>query len=307
MDFANEEAIILARRRSRRRYGPIVTIITIILALLTSLFYYLDVEMNLFGRHNVEPLDGKIEIHIIDVGQGDSILIKTPDGHVLIDGGPGSAEDDLRRYLKAEGVEEIEYFFCTHPDEDHIGGADMVINEFDVKNVVLTSHISTTATYERLLTAIENSSANRILSKLDAEYEVGDLKLKTIAPIGSMSSNNNSSIVLRAQYGANVAIFTGDADIDSEEEILDAYSAADLRCDLLKIGHHGSHTSTSEAWLNALRPKLAAISCGKDNKYGHPHDEIVERLNKHKVTFYQTDLEGSIVFVSDGATIQKEG
>ena len=295
----------MARRRKKSKLGTVITVILILASLLSFAFYYLDTELNLFGRY--KPLEDSIEIHVIDVGQGDSILIKTPGGNILIDASTGSAENDLRKYLKSERVKDIEYFFCTHPDEDHIGNADMVVNEFNVKNIVLTDKTSTTQTFQNLINAIKNKgdSINSIKAKVGAKYSVGGLELKILAPLEEYEDPNNASIVLRAQYGKNVAIFTGDAELDSEKAMLKKYSPLELKCDFLKLGHHGSNTSTSEEWLKTTSPTLAAISCG-ENKYGHPSPEIISRLEKHKVTYYRTDRSGSLVFVSDGLNLVKE-
>lgn len=254
------------------------------------------------------PVDGEMEVHIIDVGQGDSSLIISGDGVILIDAGPGSAEQSLHDYLNDVGITRIDYAIFTHPDEDHIGGADMIMKDFDVKNVIMPNCVKTTKTYENMISAIEASDADVIQAVSGTEYALGDIKFKVLAPNSdSYDDTNNYSVVIKLSYGNSTFMFTGDAEKDSESEILNTYNAAELDCDFLKVGHHGSTTSTSKAFLTAVSPSIASISCGEGNKYGHPHTETLEKLKKAGVEVYRTDLLGTIVFVCDGQTITVKG
>ena len=244
----------------------------------------------------------------IDVGQGDAALIRTAEGNVLIDAGTNASEEDLIAYLKAEGVTELVYAVFTHPHEDHIGGADAVLEYCKVENVILPEKTATTVVYNRMMDAIEAEGANVIIAVPDATYTVGDLKLTILGPIGSgYKDMNNDSVVLRADFGASSVLYTGDAEDVSEEEMLDRYRLnGKLDCDLLKLGHHGSDSSSTEAFLRAVSPEMAVISCGEGNDYGHPKQIILDRLNSLNVTYWRTDLLGSIVVVSDGTTLTKK-
>ncbi len=254
------------------------------------------------------PVDGEAVFHFIDVGQGDSALICTADGNVLIDAGTGASEKDLKAYLEAQGIEEIEYAIFTHPHEDHIGGADMVLKNFKVKNVIMPDKTATTAVYNNMMDAIEAREANLIIAQPDATYSVGDLKLTVLAPLKSGYSDlNNYSVVVRVDFGGASAMFTGDAEDISEEEMIARYGlTSKLDCDLLKLGHHGSSSSTTQAFLDKVTPTIGIISCGEDNKYGHPTPSILDRLDKANISYFRTDLEGSIVFTTNGEAWTKK-
>ncbi|MBQ8510359.1 MAG: MBL fold metallo-hydrolase [Clostridia bacterium] len=255
------------------------------------------------------PVEGEIQVHVIDVGQGDSILIRSADGTILIDAGTNAAEDDLRAYLDACGVQTIDYFVCTHPHEDHIGGADMVINRYDVDTVLMMPTESSTATVTRLLDAIEEQDVTLVTPELSESFRVGQMAFTVLAPEAEMAdSGNNASIVVKLMWGATSFLFTGDAEAEAERAILDRYPSWELKCDFLKLGHHGSYTSTCEEFLTAVSPTMVAISCGYDNDYGHPHREVLNRLADHGITeenILRTDKSGTVVVASDGYTVYK--
>ncbi|MBR4296152.1 MAG: MBL fold metallo-hydrolase [Clostridia bacterium] len=253
-------------------------------------------------------VEGTVEVHIIDVGQGDCTLIKTEDGNVLIDAGTGDSEEALSDYLEKENIDSFEYCIFTHPHEDHIGGADMIIENYDVENVIMSHVEATSATFGRLLSALENSDANIIEAVAGDVYNVGDLSIIVLAPIVKDSSrdSNNSSVVVRIGYGEIGMLFTGDAEHAEENDILNSPYSLYLDCDFIKMGHHGSSTSSSENFMDAVSPSLASISCGALNSYGHPHRETINLLNDIGVEYHRTDEEGSLVFICDGKTINIE-
>lgn len=257
--------------------------------------------------------DGELEVHIIDVGQGDSILIRSGGGVILIDAGPNDAEDDLRAHLNACGIKKIDYFICTHPHEDHIGGADMVLNEYTVGTLIMNETDVSTATVKRLLDSIEKSGVPIDIPETGEVFTLGDIGFTVLAPDSSITADgnndggNDSSIVIRLVYGETSFIFTGDAETGSESKILATFSSEQLKSDFLKIGHHGSNTSTSAKFLEAVSPSSVAISCGKGNSYGHPHREILNRLTKYGINegnIYRTDTSGTVVVVSDGYSLR---
>lgn len=260
----------------------------------------------LFGNKNElsdTPI-GEMSIHMISVGQADSFLLMTPNGNILIDAGGNSTENELSNYLDSQGVTEFEYCIFSHAHEDHIGGADMVLKNYSVKNVIMSPVSSTTKTYERLLDALEGSEANVYPAKSGDKYTLGNVDILILAPITQEDSDlNNSSVVLKVIYGEKSFIFTGDAESPVEKDILSVFSSSELDCDWLKAGHHGSSTSTSSAFLDALTPDFVAISCGKGNTFGHPHRETIEELRRRDIDYYRTDSDGTVVFICNGEEI----
>ncbi len=254
---------------------------------------------------DAELIEDTIELHIINVGQGDSVLIKTEAGNILIDAGTGESEEALSHYLSSVGVESFEYCIFTHPHEDHIGGADMIIEDYDVRNVIISPVVTTTKTFDVLIDALERSEANVIEAHPDSKYKVGEVEIMIMGPIKLYDRDlNNSSVITRINYGAVRMMFTGDAERTQEGDVLDRYSIFDLDCDFLKMGHHGSSTSSCEAFMNAVSPSVAAISCGVNNKYGHPHRETIEKLDSLGIEYHRTDEMGDIVYVCDGKSIE---
>ncbi|MBQ4140883.1 MAG: MBL fold metallo-hydrolase [Clostridia bacterium] len=251
---------------------------------------------------------GEVEYHFIDVCQGDATLIRTPEGDILIDTGENSAEEDLKNYLDICGVDVLQYAVFTHPDSDHIGGADMVLAEYEVLNVIKPDFEKDTQVYKRMMEGIEAEGC-KVYNALPGEtYSLGEFDMFVLGPdpesqskFGIKLDSNNSSIVIRATWGSTTALLTGDAEEPEEKSIMMTYTAADLGSMLLKVGHHGSRTSSTEGWLAAVNPKIAVISCGLDNKYGHPHAEVLAKLEAYVGDkIYRTDKLGNIVFVTDG-------
>ncbi len=249
------------------------------------------------------PVSGnEVQFHFIDVGQGDAALIRTAAGDVLIDAGPGSSEDELKAYLDNCGVDDLAYAVFTHPDEDHIGGADVVLENYDVERVIRSDCDADTKVFEKMMTLIEAEGAEQIIAEPGYAFSVGEVKFTVLAPIGEKySSRNDYSVVLRVEYGETSVLFTGDAEEKSEGEMLDRYRlTGELDCDILKVGHHGSDSSSSQDFVAAVTPDHAVISCGEGNKYGHPIPSILNRYTSQNIPVIRTDLEGDIVFTSTG-------
>ncbi len=298
-------------RRSGRLFGSIMTALMLIVLILAVL--YLSPQLREFlglGADTqpdvpaVTPEGESIEVHMIDVGQGDSILVRTSGGDMLIDSGPGSAEDELKDYLTSLEIKDIEYAVFTHPDADHIGNADMILTDFTVSNVIMPNKESKTKTYQRMMTALDASGATVIAPEPELEFSLGSMTVTVLAPISEKySDTNNYSVVMRLDFGETSFMMTGDAEKESELEILGKYRAELLDCDVLKVGHHGSSTSTSAGFLDAVSPAIALISCGKGNTYGHPYAATLQRLESAGAQIYRTDEQGSIVLTSDGKTV----
>lgn len=248
------------------------------------------------------PVGGEIRVYFLDVGQGDSILIQSPDNAVLIDGGEYSARKALLSYLREAGVETLDYVVATHPHSDHIGSLPVVIDEFNVRQVLMPDVTSNTTSFEKLLDAIEKKDIPVIIPEAGETFTAGPIQLTVLAPVGTAYKNvNNYSLVMQMVYGDTSFLFTGDAEGLSEEEML--AEGFDLHANILKAGHHGSDTASTDAFLEAVQARVAVISCGKNNSYGHPHTAALERFAQHDMGVYRTDESGTIVMVTDGTDI----
>lgn len=241
------------------------------------------------------------EVHFIDVGQADSILIISQGQTVLIDAGTNSAGPSVLKYIQDQGITKIDYLIGTHPHEDHIGGLDNIINGLEIGQVILPRHSSNTKTYEDVLNAVKNKGLKITAAKAGNSFSAGECSFKLLAPDGEYDDTNNYSVVARMTVGSVSMLFTGDAETQSEQRILD--SGALVKSDLLKVGHHGSSTSTCPQFLAAVAPKYAVISVGKDNSYGHPHIETLEALQKAGTEIYRTDILGTVIASTDGSKI----
>ena len=237
----------------------------------------------------------------MDVGQGDATLIKCGDEYMLIDAGENEQGTKIQAYLEKQGVEKLDYLILTHTDSDHIGGSDVIINKFDVEQVFLSDFKKTNRTYEDLKDALKYKKLTPILPEPGSQYTLGNATITFIAPNDTYDAPNNSSIALVVDHGENSFLFTGDCEEGAEQDILEAGHYVD--CDVFKLGHHGSSTSNSEAFLNAVTPVYGVISCEEGNSYGHPHAEPLNRLRAMGTLLFRTDEQGTIIASSDGEKI----
>ena len=246
-----------------------------------------------------------LQIYVLDVGQGDSLLLRSGGTNVLIDAGTEQAQSLLCLRLEQLGVREIDLAIFTHPDEDHIGGADGVLESFSVKEVWINGAQSKEDCFEALMKAISKTETKLVsVRDGDARQINEDLSLYVMAPLGlDAEGGNEDSIVLRLQCGKISAVFTGDAGVESEQALLARYGKAHLDCDIYKVGHHGSNTSSSQAFVEALSPQYALISCGRGNAFGHPHGEVLAVLDEMNAQILRTDLLGEILIETDGEKI----
>ena len=238
-------------------------------------------------------------IDYIDVGQADSILIRNQDKVMLIDAGTNEAGETVVNYLENLGITKIDYLIGTHPHEDHIGGLDDVINKFDIGQIYMPKIETTTKTFEDVLEAIENKNLTVTAPNKGDEIVLGQATGEFMTePILDKDNLNVSSLVFRLEFGNNSFLFMGDAEEENEKTI------SWPKTDVLKVGHHGSSTSSSEEFLKQVQPQYAIIMVGEDNSYGLPTQETINKLNTIGSTIYRTDENGTIQLTSDGNTIK---
>lgn len=247
-----------------------------------------------------DKIDAKVKenfsVSFIDVGQADSVLIRNGNYNMLIDAGNNEDGEKLVNYFKSLGIEEFTYVFATHPHEDHIGGMDDIINNFKIDNYYMSNKLSTTKTFMDVLDALDGRNLKYTVPNKGDTLKLGDANIKVIYPGDDKSNINDSSIVLKITYGKNSFLLTGDATSNVERKIYNE----DIKSDVLKVAHHGSSYSSIDVFLDKVKPYYAVISVGKNNIYNHPSNKTLEKLNKRNIKVYRTDLDGTIVFISNG-------
>jgi beta-lactamase superfamily II metal-dependent hydrolase len=248
-------------------------------------------------------VSGEMQVHFIDVGQGASqLLIGSSGKTILIDAGNNNQEEEIVAYLRKNGIQKIDILVGTHPDADHIGGLDAVIDNFEIGKIYMPKVQSNTKTFEDVLLSIQRKGLKVSTAKAGVSLDwEPDAKVQMIAPVREYNDDNDMSAVIKLTFGEISFLFTGDAESKSEHDMIN--SKADLKSDVLLIGHHGSKSSTTEAFLDAVQPSYGVIQVGENN-YGHPAPEILERLKKRGVKVYRNDLHGDIVFLTDGKNIK---
>ena len=256
----------------------------------------------LLETYSPAPADS-VAVHFIDVGQGDCTLVEAQGHFMLIDGGERGSETRVIKYLRQRKVGRLDYVVATHPHSDHIGGlAYGVLAAFPVGTVIAPrfskENTPATQTYEKFLDAVAVLAANGTAAEYarpGQAYALGEARFTILGPLSEDGENyNNDSVVLRLEYQNSAALFTGDAEKSAEKALVKQYGEG-LRADLLKAGHHGSKTSSAEAFLRAVMPGDAVICCGAGNSYNHPSTETLERFEALGITVHRTDIEGNIV------------
>ncbi|MBQ8759762.1 MAG: MBL fold metallo-hydrolase [Clostridia bacterium] len=262
------------------------------------------------GRSNIKEEisdgDNYSYVHFLDVGQGDCTLIESADGqYALIDTSTQSASGKIISYLEKEGVEKLEFILFTHPHEDHIGCGDEIIENFNVGTVYMTEKVEDTTAYRNLLDAItvskQENNTSVICPEKDDVFKLSDIEFTVLSDGSLFDDLNDSSICLKMELGKSTFIFTGDAETKVERYILEG--GENVSAEVYKCAHHGSSTSNSEDFIDAVHPDIAIISCGNDNSYGHPHDEVITSLSERNILYRRTDLDGDIVIAFDDDSI----
>lgn len=246
---------------------------------------------------NNANIEGELMLTMIDVGQADSFLLEQNGMTALIDCGTRSSGDDVVEYLQSQGITRIDFLFGTHPHDDHMGGMYDVITNIDIGTIIIPevkSNEITSNWYAKLMSEIKNGNYNVQYVKEGVTYCLGDAKIKVLGPINEPKSNlNNYSAILKVSFGEMDIIMTGDAESDLEAEILKKYQNQ-LDAEILKVGHHGSDTSTSDEFLEAVSPDYALISVGFSNKYNHPIKSTMDKLKVAQIPVYRTDENGTV-------------
>lgn len=245
--------------------------------------------------------ESALTVHYIDVGQADSILLVSGDEAMLIDGGNRADGPDVVDYLAAQGVDHLDYAVATHPHEDHIGGLPDVIRNVDIGSFLLPEKTATTNIYLEMLDALDEAETPVSIPAPGDTFSLGSCTVEVLGPTKVYDDANNNSIVLRVTCGDVIFLFTGDMETTAERDLL--AEGLDLSADVLKLGHHGSSTSSGADFLDAVSPAYAVISCETGNDYGHPHRETLEAMARRNITVYRTDTMGAIVARCDGATV----
>ncbi len=245
-------------------------------------------------------------VEVLDVGQSDCTLITAGEHTLMIDAGTATEREAVRGALLDRGIQRLDYLLLTHPHEDHIGNARMLIETDTVRALIVSPMDSEELAYQLILNAAAEHELPVYTAKAGDTYAIGDATLEILLAIEAAEEINNASIICRVTYGETAFLFTGDAEGDGEAMLLASVSAEKLACDFLKAGHHGSDTSTGEALLQVATPQYVAISCGEDNDYGFPHKALLERLEAVGATWHRTDTEGTLTYVSDGISVRYE-
>lgn len=245
-----------------------------------------------------------LHVMVIDVGQGDSILLSFESGEtMLIDAGTKQAAGAVLAALESSGIEQIDILIATHPHADHIGGLSDVIARYDIDLIYMPDMQGTSKTYQNLVSIIDEKGIEVTEAYAGLEFEFGAAVCTIVSPQKDADKDaNNESVVVFLDYGDTDFLFTGDMETFAEDAVLEA--GFDIDAHVLKVAHHGSRSSTSEAFLRAVSPEFAVISCGEGNKYGHPHSETLSILEYFGITTFRTDISGDILFIADGQQLQ---
>lgn len=269
---------------------------TIIVILIALIFGTATQDETSANKQQTEVFESTndLNVYFIDVGQADSILITNQDESMLIDAGNNEDGEQVIEFIKEKGITKLHYVIGTHPHEDHIGGLDNVINEFEIDNILLPDITTNTKTFEDLVDAIANKNLEITNPDIGEKFELGESEFEIKSTIIDKTNLNLSSLVIRLEFGNTSFLFMGDAETENEKSCIWEQAT------VLKVGHHGSTTSSSAKFLKKVQPEISVIMVGKDNDYGHPKQEILNRLKNINTQIYRTDEDGTILIISDG-------
>ena len=293
----------------RRKKKQISLLMALFLVIFGSIFYFLEPSQANpntptptpeIVQANQEIQDGeKLQIWFLDVGQADSILIQNGDANMLIDAGNNEDGEKLVSYFQSLGIESFQYVIGTHAHEDHIGGMNNIIDNFNIGTFYMPDAITTTATFESVLDSLEAKNIAFQTPSIDSIFKLGNATIDVLYVGTDDTDLNNTSIVLKLTYGNTSVLFMGDA----EKEVETIIEKKDISADVLKVGHHGSNTSSSKTFLEKVNPSYAIISVGTGNSYGHPSNTTIQNLENLNTKIYRTDESGTIIMTTDGTNI----
>lgn len=304
----------MAKRTGKNKYTIIILVLILLISGVVTYFQNnSETENNDEAEHNwaqdfadagifpgnTTSTSGKgLTVEYIDVGQGDCALIRCGDKNMLIDCGEREYYQVVKSYLKNNGISRLDIVVATHPHSDHIGGMYMLIEDFDIGTFIMPKlskgNIPTTKTYLNMISSLKEKSISPDYAAVGKVYNLSEAKIEILAPVNDSDELNNMSVICMLTYGKSKFLFTGDAETPVETDMIK--NGADLKCNVLKVGHHGSTTSSGEKFLKKADPDVAVISVGEGNDYNHPHSEILDRLLKRDVTIYRTDEDGTLKF-----------
>lgn len=282
-----------------------------LIALLLSLSLLLcgcTIEIVLEPEETAPPTaavaDGTLSVHFIDVGQADCILIECDGKFMLIDGGNRDDGQKVISYLQSCGVEELETVICTHAHEDHVGGLPAVLAVYPTAQVYAPTKTYDSKVFDDFLYYVDQQRLEVTIPAPGDAFTLGQAQLEILGPVKTYAETNDTSIVVKLDYGATSFLFTGDMEVEAENDMLDYWEdRVDWNVDVLKVGHHGSTTSSGYRFVYETDPEYGIVPVGTDNSYGHPHDEIVDRYNDAGIPLFRTDELGTVLAVSDGSEI----
>ena len=292
----------MTKKKKKQKLPKGISILLIIVAIFYSL-YEKDIDQT-FGLPVTETFKetentNTLDITYLDVGQADAILIQNEGHNMLIDAGNNEDGPLLVQYFKEQNMTKFDYLIATHPHEDHIGGMDDIIKNFDIEKIYMPNVTTTTKTFLDVLNAMEEKNITFDVPNIGQNFALGHTLFQVMYTGSDKKNLNNSSIILKANFKNTSYLFTGDATSEVEKKIL----SKDIKATVLKVGHHGSKYSTTTEFLNKVNPKYAIISVGKNNSYNHPNQITIDKLTKKNIEIHRTDQEGSIFLKSDGKTI----
>ena len=292
----------MTKKKKKQKLPKGISILLIVVAIFYSL-YEKDIDKT-FGLPVTETFQetentNTLDITYLDVGQADAILIQNEGHNMLIDAGNNEDGPLLVQYFKEQNMTKFDYLIATHPHEDHIGGMDDIIKNFDIEKIYMPNVTTTTKTFLDVLNAMEEKNMTFDVPNIGQNFALGHTLFQVMYTGSDKKNLNNSSIILKANFKNTSYLFTGDATSEVEKKIL----SKDIKATVLKVGHHGSKYSTTTEFLNKVNPKYAIISVGKNNSYNHPNQITIDKLTKKNIEIHRTDQEGSIFLKSDGKTI----
>lgn len=298
-------------RRKKQTQNPIISLIIVIILLFGYTIIEPDTKDESYSNKETESsksikvnniVTTDLQIHFLDVGQADSILITNNNHSMLIDAGNNEDGKKIVTYLENLGITSLDYVVGTHPHEDHIGGLDDVINNLSVKEIYLPEATTTTKTFEDVLDAIANKNLSLTVPTIDETFKLGEAEFEVIYTGTGTKDLNEASIILKMIFGNHTYLFTGDTIEEVEKTIL----SENINVDVLKVAHHGSKYSSCQEFLDVATPDYAIISAGEGNSYGHPEEETLNRLKQFTNKIYVTKDLGTIILTSNGSTIEIE-